>query len=363
MVPEVGSKIIGQIKKNLLNKKSRNICPVFYKALINSEIDDWFVFTMNVCPKEDLKKWETELIKKYKTSDPKFGYNIFVGNNKPTNEQYLKKYQLEKATSNSKRANNGKMKRVEHNKNLPTYISYYPVKNNNKLVQEGYMARIKINGKIYKKIFISMEESLESKLEKAKKYIDLIKTETSKDNPNLDKLITTGAPRTIDKSKNLPTNIRYYISKDRNGKLSEGYSVEISIDKKKYKKVFTSMAKTMKYKLEKAKKQLEIFKSIGDKTNKVNLDLSTTKGPERKTEKGKNLPTNIRYYTSKNRNDKLSEGYLVGITINKKKYKKVFTSMAETMEFKLEKAKKQLQLFKKDANNKIKSGSKTNKKI
>lgn len=350
--------------------KDPNVCPVFSKALLKSDIHDWYIFTLKVCPIGELKEQETELIKEHNTSDPEFGYNIFVGNNKPNSKEHLAKYQKAKIETNIRRAQNGEMKRTEHNKKLPTYISYYPVKENGKL-REGYMARIKINGKVYKKIFTSMKESMESKLEMAKKYIQLIKQHAakvttkkysgSKTSNKLNPIIRKGASRTREESKNLPTNIRYYTSKSKNGTMAEGYSVEIVIDGKRYKKVFTSMNESMEYKLEKAEKQLELFKSHGTKGN--DIDLSMTKGPERKSDKGKNLPINISYHTSKDRHGKILEGYLVQIVIDKKKYRKVFISMAKSMKYKLQQAKKQLQIFKSNAKNTQKkySGSKTSK--
>lgn len=261
-------------KKSCNNLKQKNDCPIFYQALRNSDIHDWFIFTLKTCPKKELKKWETLLIKKYKTSDPKFGYNYFVGNNKPNNKEYLLKYQTSKEMTNVNRAKNSKMKRTECNKKLPTYISYYPIKEKGKIIREGYMARIKINGKLYKKIFISMEESMKIKLEKAKKFIDLVISETNKQKSNgsksnkiLKNLTAKGTPRKIEESKNLPKNIRYLIFRS-NGKIQgKGYSVEITINKKRYKKIFISNAESMETKLEKAKKQLKIFKADANKKN------------------------------------------------------------------------------------------------
>ena len=249
-------------KKNIYNKKSRAVCRLFYEALCNSDILDWFVFTLKICPLEELREWETKLIKKYKTSDPNFGYNLFVGNNKPDNPEHLKEYLLKKAASNTKRAVGGKMKRTETNKNLPTYISYYPVKKGDKLICEGYMARITINGKPYKKVFITMEDSMDEKLEKAKTYIESLKTDVNNDT------LVKGKDRKLDKSKGLPKNIRYYTSKWKGQVVGEGYCVEMRINGERYQKVFTSKDESMKFKLAKAKKQIKIFKKQAEKNSK-----------------------------------------------------------------------------------------------
>lgn len=254
------------------DSKVYNDCPIFFEALRDSDIDDWFVFVEMVCSLEELKNMETQLIEYYQSCDPNFGYNYFVGNNKPTNKQHLADYQKRKAASNAYRAIDGKMKRVEHNKKLPVYISYYPVRENGKLIREGYMARIKINGKTYKKVFYSMDESMKSKLKQAKEYIELVKLKVeSGDTENIPKGIKRN-----EQNKNLPKNIRYYTDK-KNGKVrGEGYCVEIKINDKRYKRVITSSDKTMESKLRQAIKQLEKFKSIannkkrksGSKTNK-----------------------------------------------------------------------------------------------
>lgn len=221
-----------------------------------------------------MKEWETELIKKYRTSDPKYGYNLFVGNNKPDDPDHLKEYKLKKALSNTKRAENSKMKRTDENKKLPTYISYYPVKKGDKLLCEGYMARITIDEKIYKKVFISMNDTMDAKLEKAKLYIESIKKDVTNDE------LSKGLSRKVVKSQNLPKNIRYYAEKKNGEIIGEGYCVEMKIDSKRYKKVFTARNDSMETKLEKAvqaKKQFELLrkkslkkKNSGSKTAKRN---------------------------------------------------------------------------------------------
>lgn len=260
--------------KSSSNEKNRNDCRVFYEALRNSNINDWFVFTLDVCLLDELKDRETDLIKKYNTSNPKFGYNYFVGNNKPNNPEHLKTYQSQKASTNTKRAINGKMKRTDKNKKLPTYISYYPVKKGDELLCEGYMARITLNGEIYKKVFISMEDSMEEKLEKALAYIESIKIDVRHDE------LQKGQGRKIEKSQNLPQNIRYYTMKKNGEIICEGYCVEMKINNEKHKTVFTSKHESMESKLHKAiqaKKQFELLrkkslkkKTSGSKTAKKN---------------------------------------------------------------------------------------------
>lgn len=158
-------------------------CPIFYKALRSSDIIDWFVYTLKVCSKKHLKEWETKLIKRYNTSDPKIGYNYFVGDNKPNSKKHLIKYQSAKAESNANRAIDGQLRKKKHSKNLPPNINYRILKKKDGTIcGEGYFVQIKINGKLYNKAFLSMAEPMESKLEKAKKQLELFKLQANKKN-------------------------------------------------------------------------------------------------------------------------------------------------------------------------------------
>ena len=53
----------------------------------------------------------------------KFGYNYFVGDNKPNDSKHLLKYQTAKAESNANRAVGGTLRRKENSKNLPPNIN------------------------------------------------------------------------------------------------------------------------------------------------------------------------------------------------------------------------------------------------
>lgn len=172
----------GRFKRHWSNKDSesaQNDCPIFYKALRNSHIHDWFIFTLKVCSKKHLKEWETKLVKEYKTSNPAYGYNYFVGDNKPDNETYLATYQSNKAKSNVNRAVNGKLKRKGHSKDLPSNINYRAVKRKGKVVSEGYFVQIKIADTLYNKAFLSMSQTMPEKLELAKSQLEAFKKEAT----------------------------------------------------------------------------------------------------------------------------------------------------------------------------------------
>ncbi|BCS83029.1 Group I intron endonuclease [Cotonvirus japonicus] len=156
-------------------------CPIFYEALRNSSLDDWFVYTLKVCSKNHLKEWETKLIQEYKSSDPKYGYNYFVGDNKPDNYDHLLKYKTAKAKTNANRAIGGALKRRGHSKDLPANISYRKSKRRDgTIIGEGYFVQIKIGTKLYNKAFLSNADTMEEKLSKAKKQLELFKKEAAK---------------------------------------------------------------------------------------------------------------------------------------------------------------------------------------
>ena len=156
-------------------------CPIFYEALRNSDLHDWIVFTIKVCPKDELKTWETDLVEQYDTSNPQFGYNYFVGDNKPNNKEILAKYQKAKANSNINRAKDGAMRNKKYNKDLPPNIYCRIHKDKNgKIHKRGYFVRIKINGKVYTQEFTSKDDSDEEKLAKAKKQLKVFKKKATK---------------------------------------------------------------------------------------------------------------------------------------------------------------------------------------
>jgi hypothetical protein len=174
----------GRFRRHWSNCKSElanDECPVFYEALRNSKLDDWFVHTIKVCSKKHLKEWEAKMIKLYKTSDPEYGYNYFVGDSKPNNEQYLEKYQTAKAKTNVERAINGKMKRTDKGKNLPPNINYrLSRRKDGTVIGEGYFVQIKLYNKLYNKAFLSNDKTMDEKLEMAKKQLELFKKEAEK---------------------------------------------------------------------------------------------------------------------------------------------------------------------------------------
>ena len=253
--------------------KKYNDCPVFYSALRDSNRDDWLVFVLVVCSIEDLKDQETELIQEHKTSNPKYGYNIFVGNNKPDNEEYNTKYVNKKCNTNTERAIGGKMKRAKHNNGTETCINYHWVNDGN-TKRKGYKVDTTINGNPYKKIFTSMEYSMAEKLEQAKEWLEMVR---SKENGDKNLKIPKGIKRR-EGNEGLIKGITHCRN---NGKII-GYSVEYG--NKKYRKKFTRSDQTMKSKLDAALKQLEIFKKQAAMVKKYG---SKTAKPKRKNSASK----------------------------------------------------------------------------
>ena len=234
----------------------RNDCPIFFEVLRASQMSDWFVFTMDVLPLLEMKDAEAEYIQEYKTYDADYGYNYFVGNNKPLDVKYSKQYCKLKAESNTNRAKNSAMKRTETNKKLPTYINYYCNYDDGKLVNEGYLVRIKLGEVVYQKRFLSMNESMSEKLERAEKYLKELQ----------DMPMEAHVPVEKKPEKTLPKNISYTKYKNGSGKMNEGYMVRIKINGKLHTKKFMNPIHTLNQKLEMAIDHLEKLNKSATKT-------------------------------------------------------------------------------------------------
>lgn len=126
-----------------------------------------------------------KFIEEHKTSNPKKGYNINVGDDKPNDPLYLLKYQSAKAASNAARAANGALKKKAHNKDLPANINYRKKTNKDGSIGEGYFVQIKIDGHLYNKAFLSSAMTMEDKLEAAKKLLINSKLKQLLKEPNI----------------------------------------------------------------------------------------------------------------------------------------------------------------------------------
>jgi hypothetical protein len=187
-----------------------NDCPVFYDQIRAYKGDKtvWYVTTLKVSSKNHLKENETKAIKKYQTSDPEFGYNIFVGDNKPDNETHLVKYQEAKAASNVARAQDGSLKKVAANQGLPTNINYRKsvLPKGGKTI-EGYFVQIKINGDIYNKAFMGSSMSMPEKLKLAIEKLEEFKKKAAAGVKPLAKpvaVVDTDSEESSDESESVP---------------------------------------------------------------------------------------------------------------------------------------------------------------
>jgi len=52
-----------------------------------SQKSDWTLTILKECPSSELKEHETNLIIEHKSDNPDIGYNIFRGDNAPSNEE------------------------------------------------------------------------------------------------------------------------------------------------------------------------------------------------------------------------------------------------------------------------------------
>lgn len=152
-------------------------CPIFYEDIRKFKAQYFRPYTLVVCDKEKLDELENYYTKRYQTYDPKFGYNYFVGKNKPMSAPHVAKYKGAKAESNIKRAKDGAMRQCEHSKNLPPNINYRVSKRKGVVVGEGYFVQIKINDKLRNKAFLSMGMSMQQKLQLAIQQLEKFKKE------------------------------------------------------------------------------------------------------------------------------------------------------------------------------------------
>lgn len=172
----------GRLRRHISNAnsaipKTRNDCPAFYEAIRTDGDKVWEVKTLLVCNKKDLKKEETNITETKKSYLPEIGYNYSVGDNKPIDGANKEKYEKNKELKNKQRAVGGKLRKKAENKGLPENIYY---RKGNKLIpNDGYLVRIIINKVLYTKTYVDSTSTLEEKLEKAKTYLEEVKTTTS----------------------------------------------------------------------------------------------------------------------------------------------------------------------------------------
>lgn len=148
-----------------------NDIPLLYKDMREFGVDMFFVEVLEVCWLENLRERERHHIIAQESYKPNIGYNFFIGDNKPVDEQHKKAYENRKAESNKNRAIDGKLRKSENVANLPPNI--YRRK-------AGIFAQIKLTnptGKstLYNKAFFMKADSDEVKIQKAKDWLDMIK--------------------------------------------------------------------------------------------------------------------------------------------------------------------------------------------
>lgn len=185
----------GRFRRHISNAFSEdtikaNECPEFYADIRKYGKEAFTVNRLQVVSKNHLKEYETKYIVKYESFKKEIGYNIFVGDNKPWDEIRSQKYTESKQKANVSRAQDGSMKKAEHNVGLPANINYRIKKDpkTGRVLSEGYFVQIKLDGKLYNKAFLKSGFTMEQKLESAKEYLSTIKEEhkknQSKENSN-----------------------------------------------------------------------------------------------------------------------------------------------------------------------------------
>jgi hypothetical protein len=128
----------------------------------------------------------------------------------------------------------------------------------------GYQAYVQKDGTQIRRYFMSVNESSETKLEKAKLWLQTFR-DLGHEPPKEE--ATQAIKRKREEDSFLPRNIQHFkhMHKRKNGKytLEEGYTVDLLSKGKRIVKQFLSSKETMEKKLEKAKAWLAKYKETG----------------------------------------------------------------------------------------------------
>lgn len=148
------------------NDKASNECPQLYDAIRKDGKESFEVDVLKITTKKHLKEYETRQIKKFKSYDPKIGYNFFVGDSKPIDGKNKDKFESMRAKSNRDRCKDGSQRTSNSDLDLPANI--YPVyrkDNEGKNYVAGYKFQIKdSNKKLHTKAFTKKSMSMDDKL-------------------------------------------------------------------------------------------------------------------------------------------------------------------------------------------------------
>jgi hypothetical protein len=159
------------------NDKASNECPQLYEAIRKDGKDSFKVDVLKITTKKHLKEYETRQIKKYKSYDPKIGYNFFVGDSKPLDGKNKERLETMRAKSNRERCKDGSQRKANSDLKLPANI--YPVyrkDNNEKNYVAGYKFQVRdSNRKLHSKAFTKKSMSMKDKLKLCIESLDLKK--------------------------------------------------------------------------------------------------------------------------------------------------------------------------------------------
>lgn len=141
-------------------------CRQLYNAIRKDGKESFEVDVLKITTKKHLKEYETRQIKKFKSYDPKIGYNFFVGDSKPIDGKNRDKFESMRAKSNRDRCKDGSQRTSNSDLDLPANI--YPVyrkDNEGKNYVAGYKFQIKdSNKKLHTKAFTKKSMSMDDKL-------------------------------------------------------------------------------------------------------------------------------------------------------------------------------------------------------
>ncbi|GAQ85083.1 hypothetical protein KFL_002190350 [Klebsormidium nitens] len=189
--------------------------------------------------------YETTMIEAYDSLVTGNGYNQAEGGQGFTPETFRLK-----ALPKSPWKTKGEQKRVEDG-DLPKNIHFHKT-----VWGEGYHATGRKDGKAYSRYYMSIHETIESKLERAKAWLEYFEREGVPPEEEPAKPPTIPAKRQRGEDAELPRGISSVHNNRKKG-IEEGYTVNFYHKAQRYTRQFVSARLTMEDKLDLAKEWLE----------------------------------------------------------------------------------------------------------
>lgn len=216
-----------------------------YDAIREHGPDGFKLEVLLYCHQRDADMYETTMIEAYDSLVTGNGYNQAKGGQGFTEETFRLK-----ALPKSPWKTKGERKRAEDSE-LPKNIRFHKT-----VWGEGYNVTGRKDGRTFQRYYMSINESMEAKLQKAKAWQEYFEREGMPPVEEPAKPPTVPAKRKRAEDSRLPRGI-YSVHINRKKGLEEGYGASFYHNSKCHSRQFVSMRLTMEDKLELAQEWLE----------------------------------------------------------------------------------------------------------